>query len=97
MTDQRLPEHAVAIVELAEAIAAERSLTLDEAAAVIERTSRSLASNRAEAVIPAAPAVIPIIHTPCLRCKGPREHYGIGRCYACMTPAERDRYAHQTT
>lgn len=36
-----------------------------------------------------------IIRTPCMKCKGPREHLGLGVCWDCMGPAERERLAHE--
>lgn len=42
------------------------------------------------------PAPLPgVIHLPCRKCGGKREHLGTGRCWQCMTPDEQERYRHE--
>lgn len=36
-----------------------------------------------------------VIHLPCRKCGGKREHFGSGVCWDCMGPAERERLAHE--
>jgi hypothetical protein len=38
-----------------------------------------------------------VLRERCRKCQGPRLHYGVGRCYACMSPSERERFGEQTT
>lgn len=33
-----------------------------------------------------------MIHLPCRKCGGLREHFGTGVCWDCMGPAEQERF-----
>lgn len=35
-----------------------------------------------------------VVHLPCRKCGGPREHLGTGMCWSCMTLEQRERFAH---